>query len=238
MIEGFLYSAVAALGDVAGGALVTFRRYVSETWLSVLVGFGAGFMLAVALLAMLPAAMDARGGAVAVLVGYLLVHLTQHTLTPHFHYGEETHTEAMVSRGIGIWALVGLLPHSFFDGVAIASGFLGGHSLGVLVFTAVLLHKIPTGVSLASVMRASGNSRGRTMGAVVLIALATVLGGAITPTFGVLAEYGLAVAAGVTIYVAASNLIPESQHDHDWRVQGGVFVGVAAYWVTTLLVGH
>src|SRR5690606_33297971 len=116
MIEGFLYSAVAALGDVAGGALVTFRRYVSETWLSVLVGFGAGFMLAVALLAMLPAAMDARGGAVAVLVGYLLVHLTQHTLTPHFHYGEETHTEAMVSRGIGIWALVGLLPHSFFDG--------------------------------------------------------------------------------------------------------------------------
>ncbi len=238
MIEGILYSAIAALGDVLGGALVTFRRHVGKTALSILVGFGAGFMLAVALLAMLPAAMDASGGALAVLIGYLLVHLTQHTLTPHFHYGEETHTEAMVSKGIGIWALIGLLPHSFFDGVAIASAFLGGHSLGVLVFTAVLLHKIPTGVSLASVMRASGNSRRRTMLAVVLIALATVAGGAITPSMTLLAEYGLAIAAGVTIYVAASNLIPESQHDHDWRVQAGVFIGVAAYWLTSLLVGH
>ncbi len=238
MIEGIVYSMIAALGDVLGGALVTFRRTVSRAWLGVLVGFGAGFMLAVALLAMVPAAMDARGGALAVLIGYLLVHLTQHSLTPHFHYGEETHEEAMVSRGIGVWALVGLLPHSFFDGVAIASGFLGGQSLGVLVFTAVLLHKIPTGVSLASVMRASGNSRGRTMVAVLLIALATVLGGAITPAVGMLADYGLALAAGVTIYVAASNLIPESQHERDWRIQGGVFVGVIAYWLTSVAVGH
>lgn len=238
MITGVVFSAIAALGDVLGGALVTFRRTVSRAWLGVLVGFGAGFMLAVALLAMVPAAMDARGGAVAILVGYLLVHLTQHTLTPHFHYGEETHEEAMVSRGIGVWALVGLLPHSFFDGVAIAAAFLGGDALGILVFTAVLLHKIPTGVSLASIMRASGNSRRRTMLAVILIALATVLGGALTPSLGMLANYGLALAAGVTIYVAASNLIPESQHDHDWRVQGGVFLGVLAYWLTSMLVGH
>lgn len=238
MIAGILYSAIAALGDILGGVLVTFRRNMSHAWLIVLVGFGAGFMLAVALLAMLPAALTARGGALAVLIGYLLVHLTQHSLTPHFHYGEETHEEAMVSRGIGIWALVGLLPHSFFDGVAIASGFLSGEELGLLVFTAVLLHKIPTGVSLASIMRASGNSRGRTMLAVSLIALATVLGGAITPGFSILADYGLAIAAGVTIYVAASNLIPESQHERDWRVQGGVFLGVLAYWLTSALVGH
>ena len=238
MIAGVIYAAIAALGDVLGGALVAFRRNVSDGWLSVLVGFGAGFMLAVALLAMLPAAMEARGGAFAILIGYMLVHLTQHSLTPHFHFGEETHAEAMVSRGIGVWALVGLLPHSFFDGVAIASGFLGGQSLGILVFTAVLLHKIPTGVSLASVMRASGNSRGRTMGAVGLIALATVIGAAVTPASTTLESYGLALAAGVTIYVAASNLIPESQHDRDWRVQGGVFAGVVVYWLLSLLVGH
>ena len=238
MIEGLVYSVIAALGDVLGGMIVTFRRNVSRAALGILVGFGAGFMLAVALLAMLPAAMNANGGALAVLLGYLLVHLTQHVLTPHFHYGEETHAEAMVSEGIGVWALVGLLPHSFFDGVAISSAFLGGHSLGVLVFTAVLLHKIPTGVSLASVMLASGNSRRRTMLAVGLIALVTVLGALITPGMTLLADYGLAMAAGVTIYVAASNLIPESQHAHDWRVQAGVFAGVACYWLTTLLVGH
>ena len=95
----------------------------------------------------------------AVLIGYLVVHLTQHTLTPHFHFGEETHHEEMVSKGIGYLALVGLLPHSFFDGVAIGSGFLGNRALGIfLIFTAVALHKVPTGVSLASVMLASGSS--------------------------------------------------------------------------------
>jgi hypothetical protein len=86
----------------------------------------------------------------AVLVGYLVVHLTQHSLTPHFHFGEETHTEAMVSRGVGVFALVGLLPHSFFDGVAISAGFLEHDNLGKLIFLGILLHKVPTGVSLAA----------------------------------------------------------------------------------------
>src|SRR5207253_1798195 len=82
-------------------------------------------MLAVALVELLPEAF-ARSGAAApglVLAGYLAVHLTQHTLTPHFHFGEETHA---VNRVAGTSALVGLLLHTFFDGVAIASAFLVG----------------------------------------------------------------------------------------------------------------
>jgi hypothetical protein len=73
----------------------------------------------------------------------------------------------MVSRGIGVYALVGLLPHSFFDGVAISAGFLESASLGTLIFIGILLHKVPTGVSLASIMLASGNTRRQTMVAVL-----------------------------------------------------------------------
>ena len=238
MIAGLLYSALAALGDVLGGLLVLMRKRHSDNVLAILVGFGAGFMLGVALLDMVPAGLEAEGGALAILIGYLLVHLTQHTLTPHFHFGEETHDEAMVSRGIGLWALVGLLPHSFFDGVAISSGFLASPSLGLLIFTAVVLHKIPTGVSLASVMVASGNSRRHAFLAVLLIALATVVGGVLTPAIGALARYGLALSAGVTIYVAASNLIPESQHQSGWGAQGGVFLGVLIYFLAHFLLPH
>src|SRR5690606_14328223 len=169
--------------------------------LNVLVAFGAGFMLAVALLEMLPGAMETAGGLTAVLAGYLAVHLTQHTLTPHFHFGEETHHEAMVSRGVGVWALIGLVPHAFFDGVAIASGFLSSRDLGLLIFTAVILHKVPTGVSLASIMLASGNSTAQTVAAVAVVSLFTVLGAVATPASTLLASYGLAIAAGVTIYV-------------------------------------
>jgi len=236
MISGLLYSMLAALGDIIGGALVIGAPRRERTALALLVGFGAGFMLAVALIEMVPAAIELGDGLVAVLVGYLGVHLTQHTLTPHFHFGEETHTEAMVSRGIGVWALIGLVPHSFFDGVAISSAFLRSHELGLLVFAAIVLHKVPTGVSLASVMLASGNSRRQAAVAVLGIAVATVLGAVATPTFAPLARWGLALAAGVTIYVAASNLIPESQHERSWWVQGGVFAGVVAFYLVRLIL--
>lgn len=236
MIAGLIYSLLAGLGDVLGGALVIRHAPRNRATLAMLVGFGAGFMLAVALLEMTPRALTMEGGITAVLLGYLGVHLTQHSLVPHFHFGEETHAEAMVSRDVGVWALLGLLPHSFFDGVAISSGFMRSNELGVLIFAAILLHKVPTGVSLASIMLASGNSPARSLGAVALTAVATVLGGLITPAIQPLAEFGLALAAGVTIYVAASNLIPESQHQPGWLVQVAVFAGVAVFYLVRVVL--
>lgn len=234
---GALFAALAALGDLAGGLLVVWRAGGDRRALATLTGFGAGFMLAVVILGMFPHAIEVRGGLIAVLAGYLVVHLTQHSLTPHFHFGVETHADAMVSRGIGVWALVGLLPHSFFDGVAIAGGFLESTSLGVLIFTGILLHKVPTGVSLGSIMLASGNPPPRAIIAVLAIGLATVAGAIITPFVGPMAEYGLPIAAGVTLYVAASNLIPESHHEHGFGGHGGLVAGVLAYVVLHTLLG-
>jgi len=239
MLAGVVYAALASLGDLVGGLLVIRSPLArSRRGLAVLTGFGAGFMLAVALLGMLPEALELEGGFTAVLIGYLVVHLTQHVLTPHFHFGEETHDEAMTSRRIGVWALVGLLPHSFFDGVAISSGFLESTRLGLLIFGAILLHKVPTGVSLASVMLASRNTRMRAFYAVGTMGLATIAGGLLTPWISPLAHWGLPLAAGVTIYVAASNLIPESQHEHSSAVQGSLLLGVMAYYLLAMLLPH
>lgn len=239
MIEPVVFAVLAGAANLLGGAMVVARARRGMGALDTMIAFGAGFMLAVAVLEMLPDAMGVRGGPTAVIIGYLVVHLTQHVMTPHFHFGEETHVEAMVSRGVGVWALIGLIPHSFFDGVAIAGGFLAAPELGVLIFLAVALHKIPTGVTLASVMLASGNTVRQAFGALVAIALATVLGAAVTPAIGLLGEYGLALAAGVTIYVAASNLIPESQREKGLLVPAGIFFGVAAFYVVRLMLpGH
>lgn len=233
-----MYAALAGVGNVLGGLLVTITPRQNKTILHVLVGFGAGFMLALAFFEMVPAAIVSAGGVLAIMIGYLAVHLTQHVLTPHFHFGEETHHEAMVSRGIGVWALVGLIPHSFFDGVAIAAGFATAESLGLLIFASVLLHKVPTGVSLASIMVASGHSAQHALIAVAAIGVATVVGAAMTPVVEPLAVYGLGLAAGVTIYVAASNLVPETQKEHGWRVQAGLFVGVLVFYVASRVLGH
>jgi zinc transporter ZupT len=237
-VTAVLYAALAALGNIAGGALVLWRAGRDRRALATLTGFGAGFLLAVVVLGMLPHVLDTGGGLITVMIGYLVVHLTQHSLTPHFHFGEETHTDAMVSRGIGVFALVGLLPHSFFDGVAISGGFMESPRLGLLIFLGILLHKVPTGVSLASVMLASGNTQRQALAAVSIVALATVLGAALMPAIEIIAQHGLGLAAGVTLYVAASNLIPETQREHSWSVQGGVFLGVAAFALLNVLLPH
>jgi zinc and cadmium transporter len=235
-VTGIFFAALAGLANLIGGAAILAPGRRHGPHLEGLFGFGAGFMLAVALLEMAPHAVQLNGGFMAILIGYLIVHLTQHVLTPHFHFGEETHSEAMVSRGVGLLALLGLVPHSFFDGVALAGGFLESRQLGLLIFLAIVLHKVPTGVSLASIMVASGNTRRSAFLAVVLVGVATIAGAAATPLIRPLATWGLALATGVTIYVAASNLIPESQRQRSWVAQGGVFAGVIAFMLVRLLL--
>ena len=117
-----VYAVVAALANVLGAAAVTSRARWSMRALDVMVALSAGFMIAVSLGELLPESIE-RGGrsaALAALAGYMLVHLTQHTFARHFHFGEETHE---VNTTVSASALVGLLLHTFFDGVAIASGF-------------------------------------------------------------------------------------------------------------------
>ena len=105
-----------------------------------------------------------------------------------------------------------------------------------MVFLAVFLHKLPEGVAMASVMLAGGQSSGRALGASALLGLATVAGVLLTEAFTPLVDHGLAISAGVTIYVAASNLVPEFQSRHGWRMPLGFFGGAAAFFLTRLLV--
>lgn len=192
-------------------------------------------MLSVAVVELLPAAF-ARSGSAApalVLAGYLAVHLTQHTVTPHFHFGEETHP---ISPVAGTSALVGLLLHTFFDGVAIASAFLVRPELGLMVFIAIFLHKLPEGVTIASIMVAGGQTGSRAIGAAALLGVATLVGVFFTDHVGFLVSHGLALSAGVTIYVAASNLVPEFQGKKGWTMPAAFFAGAVLFFVTKMLL--
>jgi ZIP family zinc transporter/zinc and cadmium transporter len=233
--EALGFALLAAVGNLLGAVAVVRRAAAGLRAIEQLVAFGAGFMLSVALIEVLPEAF-ARSGPAApalVLAGYLAVHLTQHTLTPHFHFGEETHT---VTRVAGTSALVGLLLHTFFDGVAIASGFLVRPALGLLLFCAILLHKLPEGVTIASLMVAGGRPTRQATLAAGLLGIATVGGVLCTDRLAFLAAHGLALSGGVTLYVAASNLVPEFQGKRGWRLPVAFFAGAGAFYLTRELL--
>lgn len=229
-----VFALAAALGNVAGALAVVRGERRSLRFIDACLAFGAGFMLAVATLGVLPEVLrGSPDGALYVLAGYLAVHLAQHVLTPHFHFGEETHR---VSATAGISALLGLTLHTFFDGVAIASGFLVSGRLGVLLFLAVLLHKLPEGVTIASVMVAGGQGRRRAIGGAAVLGLATVLGVLLTEQMAPLARHGLAISAGVTLYVAASNLVPEFQAKRGGLTAAAFFGGALSFFVAERLL--
>jgi zinc and cadmium transporter len=234
-MTALVYALVAASANVLGALAVVRHARKSLRVIEHSVAFGAGFMLAVCLIEIVPEAL-ARGGAAApllVLAGYLAVHLTQHTVTPHFHFGEETHA---VNAVAGSSALVGLLLHTFFDGVAIASAFLVGRELGLLVFVAIALHKLPEGVTISSLMLAGGRPARAAIEAAGLLGIATVGGVLLTDHLAFLVSHGLALSGGVTLYVAASNLVPEFQGKPGWRLPVAFFAGAGMFYLTRLLV--
>jgi len=233
--EALGFALIAALGNVIGALAVTRRAAGGLKLIEHGVAFGAGFMIAVALVDVLPEAF-AQSGSLApalVLAGYLAVHLTQHTLTPHFHFGEETHAVRPIA---GTSALVGLLLHTLFDGVAIASGFLVRPELGLVLFVAILLHKLPEGVTIASLVLAGGRTARQALGASALLGMATVLGVVLTDAVAVLAHYGLALAGGVTLYVAASNLVPEFQNKRGWQVPAAFLSGAGVFYLAKVVL--
>ncbi len=233
---GVVCITLAAAANVLGGAVVTFRHW-DDRLLRYAVALSAGFMLAAVLLRMVPeSARLTHAAPVLVLGGYLLIHLFEHTVASHFHFGEEVHHERM-SVTARTSALIGLLVHSLFDGISIGSGFIVDPALGLLLFAAIVLHKAPEGFAIGSVVLATRGTRRQALLAAAAVGGATLLGG--FSILGIEAMVGpaLAVSAGVTLYVAASDLVPEVNREGGMSIALTVFAGVVLYLGTEHLLG-
>lgn len=258
--ELLFFGLLVASANVFGGLLLSRpgARPSSLHSLKYLVALGAGFMLAAIFIEIVPATVDiwakasSSGGeaghgvvkAMALLLtGYLLIHFFEHTVAPHFHFGAETHPEALIRPSAAYAAIGGLSIHTFFDGVSVAAAFAVERRVGLLVFLAILLHKVPEGFTAASIMLASGRAARHALAATLVIGAATlagVLSVALLQTRVVeLTAYALPFSAGVTLYVAASDLIPEVNHLEEKNpfVSLVVFVGVALFYLLHLLLG-
>ena len=222
----------AAIANAFGGAIIIHKSW-ERRYLRYFIALGSGFMLAVALVEMAPESWrrNPEQAPLFILAGYFLVHFFEHTLAQHFHFGEETHEHEFVHSHRTYSVLLGLMIHTFFDGIAIASGFIVSARLGWLIFFAVFLHKIPEGFTVASVMLAAGRSRAAAWGASGLLGAATFLGVVTMVLLQGSVSVGLPLAAGVTLYVAASDLIPEVNQEPGMRMALLVFVGVAVFLV-------
>src|SRR3989442_11328866 len=253
-----LLGALAALANLAGGLLLASSgaRRRETRLLRYLIALGAGFMLAAIFIEMLPESVglwdvkmiDSSSAQAAVipmtllLGGYLLIQLFEHTVAPHFHFGAETHPEHVIRPSAAYAAIGGLTIHTFFDGVSIAAAFLVNTKVGFLVFIAIMLHKVPEGFTVASIMLASGRSSKKAAAAALAIVAATFAGvfgvALLSERFANSIAYALPFSAGVTLYVAANDLIPEVNRSEEKNpiVSVIVFAGVALFYLLHRLI--
>jgi zinc and cadmium transporter len=236
------YGLIAACAEVLGGALVLFRKQWPRRVQEYLLGLSAGFILALVFLELVPESMHAVGDVAPLLMlgGYAFLHFFEHTIVGHLHFGEETHHDVMLSRTASFSTVGGLLVHAFFDGFAISAGMQFNFFLGLLIFIAVLLHKIPEGLTVATVMLATDLPRRTALFASVAVGLATMLGVVSVFLLATVNEavVGMAFAfsAGVATYVGASDLIPEINHSRNRLIPLMVFVGMVLFYGGKLLL--
>ncbi|HXF43316.1 MAG TPA: ZIP family metal transporter [Pyrinomonadaceae bacterium] len=249
----FTIAAIAA--NFFGGLILfpsVFRNFY-QRWLRFLLAISAGFMLSVSLLEVIPRTLELweKNGhsenalfwpMFLVLLGYLLTQFFEHTVAPHVHLGEEFHEKEVISTRTAYTTIGGLFIHTFLDGVSIAAAVQLDPQIGLLVFLSVFLHKIPEGFTAGSIVLAAGKGRKQVAISTFSIGLATAFGVALFVLLGNFAvettSYALPLAAGVSVYVAASDLIPEINH-HGGKtplVSLAVLLGVGLFFLLHLFV--
>jgi ZIP family zinc transporter/zinc and cadmium transporter len=196
-------------------------------------------MLAAAALAMIPESLKITDKApLFFLAGYITLHFFEHTIVPHFHFGEETHSDVMVNPLVGLSSIFGLSMHTLFDGISIGTGFLISSKLGLLIFGAVVLHKIPEGFTISSIMLASGRSRRSAIFASAILAVSTVVGALLISFFSSVVRFALPFSAGVTFYIAASDLVPIINERRSIYLSLSFFTGILVFYLTDLILSR
>lgn len=223
------YSCMAGLATIIGVLLIFYGEKWARKYSLSLIAFTAGVMLASAFLYLIPESLKLSSRAIpAVLVGMLIFYLLQHIVMLH-----PCHDEKCRVHRLGMLSLVGFILHSLLDGAIITLGFEVSSDLGIITALAVLLHRLPDGITIAAILLYSVMKRKKVLLYSLIVAGAAPLGAllaycflrGISPgTIGML----LALSAGSFIYIAASDLIPETHKEesklHPLMLMAGVLL--------------
>lgn len=250
LIEIIAATLLVSLASLAGIALMNANEERTRRVLFYLVSFSAGTLLGAAFLDLLPEALE--GGAskeilIATLAGILVFFVLEKVIHWHHHHDPHRRHKGNAIKPLGYLNLIGDGLHNFFDGTAIAAGFMAGTPVGVATTLAVLLHEIPQEIGDYSLLIYSGFSKARALLFNLISAILAIIGALAFFYFSALVSnigsYALGFTAGMFIYIASTDLVPELHKETDPRKSMIQLVLIclgilAIYLITTFFEGH
>jgi ZIP family zinc transporter len=233
---------LAVLAIFAGGAIALRLHHSLPT----VVALSGGIVVAVALLEILPEAIENVGEAhdavPLVALGFIAFFLMERVLVLHHRDDPE---EARAHGSVGVLGAAGLTLHSFTDGLGIGLAFSVNAETGFLVLLAVVSHAFADGLNTVSFVLSQSGDRKRAMQWLRIDAFAPLAGAVVGSLISVSDQtlgYFLAIYAGFFLYMGATDLLPAAHaHEHgsegSWsRVLLTIAGFVAIYAIT--LIGH
>ena len=225
----FWYMIVAILVGSAislvGGATIFLSRKRRETAILLALPFGAGALLAAAFFDLLPEAFELGHPrelllwTLAGFVGFFLLERLAGWF--HHHHEHDTHAHGHAKSSQNTLVMIGDLLHNIIDGMAIATAFLVNPATGLVTALAVSTHEIPKELGTFGILLSRGWRDRKVMFANVLTAIGTLIAAIIVYAIGSEVHLPeaelLAITAGVFIYIAASDIIPDI-HEQPRRV--------------------
>ena len=238
-------SLTVSLIALVGALFLYWERLTSQKVTLTLLSFAAGTMLAVSFLDLLPEALEsAAEGAnifIPVLLGIVVFFFLERFVL-WFHHHDETHdmhpSAVLILLGDGL--------HNFIDGIAIAAAFLTNPGIGFATTLAIAAHEIPQEIADFSVLIHGGMEKTKALFFNFISGLTALVGAVLAFYFlenltGVL-PLSLAFTAGMFIYIACSDLIPE-MHQHankqkSWTQFLPFLLGIATLWVLVTVLAE
>jgi zinc transporter, ZIP family len=233
---------LAVLAIFAGGAIALRLHHSLPT----VVALSGGIVVAVALLEILPEAIenvgDAHDAVPLVALGFIAFFLMERVLVLHHRDDPE---EARAHGSVGALGAIGLSLHSFTDGLGIGLAFSVDAETGFLVLLAVVSHAFADGLNTVSFVLSQSGDRRRAMRWLRIDAFAPLAGAVVGSLISVSDQtlgYFLAVYAGFFLYMGATDLLPAAHaHEHDGEGSGSrvllTIAGFVAIYAITL-IGH
>lgn len=249
-MSDFLVMLIAIVAGSAlsllGGALIFLSKKRRKHAINMALPFGAGALLAAAFFDLLPESFELgnpQGLLAWALVGFLVFFLFER-LAGWFHHHHEHDIDDHKRYGSqSTMLVVGDLMHNAIDGVAIGVAFLAGPATGVITVLAVSAHEIPKELGTFGVLISRGWRDRKVLIVNAMTAVGTIISASIVYLLGSsvhlpVAEL-LAITAGMFIYIASSDIIPDihEQPKSVGTMQAVVLVGAVllVYFVLSLL---
>lgn len=253
VVYGLLGSLGAGLATTIGALPIFFIKRVTEKVQGVMLGFGAGVMLAATSFSLIipgiEAATSATGNnvtaalivAIGILLGGAFLWFT-HRNFPHEHFikGSEGNQPSNLAR---VWLFIlAIALHNFPEGLAVGVGFASGEVSQGLTLAGIGLQNIPEGMVVALSLIAERYSKLYALWIVLLTGLVEPFGGLIGAGVVSLAKplipWGLSFAAGAMLFVISDEIIPES-HRLGYEKQGtiGLMLGFVLMMLLDVVLG-